>query len=89
MFTIAAIWGVLVLAPMYFMERLVGQERPPAIIHAEFFYGLIGVALAFQVAFFIIGRDPVRRRPLMESEINWIRGGSSIYFRDPDGNLVA
>jgi catechol 2,3-dioxygenase-like lactoylglutathione lyase family enzyme len=24
----------------------------------------------------------------MESEVRWERGGSSIYFRDPDGNLV-
>ena len=25
---------------------------------------------------------------LMESEISWGRGGSSIYFKDPDGNLL-
>ena len=24
----------------------------------------------------------------IESEVRWERGGSSIYFRDPDGNLV-
>ena len=24
----------------------------------------------------------------IESEVHWERGGSSIYFRDPDGNLV-
>jgi catechol 2,3-dioxygenase-like lactoylglutathione lyase family enzyme len=24
----------------------------------------------------------------IESEVQWERGGSSIYFRDPDGNLV-
>ena len=24
----------------------------------------------------------------VESEVHWDRGGSSIYFRDPDGNLV-
>ena len=30
-----------------------------------FYYGFIGTALAFQLAFWIIGGDPVRHRPLM------------------------
>jgi hypothetical protein len=61
----AGVYGLLILAPHYFMESKVGRDDPPAITHAEYFYGFIGVALAWQVAFLIIARDPVRFRPLM------------------------
>jgi hypothetical protein len=44
---------------------MIGREHPPAISHAEFFYGFIGVALAWQIAFLIIARDPVRYRLMM------------------------
>jgi hypothetical protein len=64
-FTTAAAWGFLVLPPMYFLEQKIGRDTPPAITHPEYFYGFIGIALAWQLAFFIIGRDPVRYRPLM------------------------
>lgn len=58
----AGIYGILILPPQYFMEDKVGRDFPPAITHPEFFYGFIGVALAWQVFFFIIARDPVRYR---------------------------
>jgi hypothetical protein len=64
-FFIAAIYGVLVLTPQYFMESRVGRDFPPAVTHPEFYYGFIGVALAWQLLFFIIARDPVRYRPAM------------------------
>ena len=64
-FTIAGIWGVLLLAPLYFIFDLIGQQDPPPITHPAFFYGFVGVALAWQVAFFIIARDPIRFRPIM------------------------
>ena len=64
-FLIAAVYGVLVLAPQYFMETKVGRDFPPPITHAEHFYGFIGVALAWQVLFLVIARDPVRFRPVM------------------------
>ena len=64
-FLIAAVYGVLVLAPQYFMEAKVGRDFPPLITHPEHFYGFIGVALAWQVLFVIIARDPVRYRPVM------------------------
>ena len=40
-------------------------STPPAITHPELYYGFVGVALAWQFAFLIIARDPVRFRPLM------------------------
>ena len=64
-FWIAAIWGVLVITPLYFMFDLIGRNDPPPITHPGFFYGFVGAALAWQVAFFFIARDPVRHRPLM------------------------
>ncbi|MEO8036482.1 MAG: hypothetical protein ABI837_18740, partial [Acidobacteriota bacterium] len=39
------------------------------ITHPEHFYGFIGVALAWQVLFVLIARDPVRYRPIMWTAI--------------------
>jgi hypothetical protein len=64
-FWIAAIWGVLVITPLYFMFDLIGRKDPPPITHPAFFYGFVGAALAWQIAFFIIASDPLRYRPLM------------------------
>ena len=64
-FWVAGIWGLLVLTPLYFMFGLIGLNDPPPITHPGFFYGFVGVALAWQVAFIVIAKDPVRHRPLM------------------------
>lgn len=64
-FAVAGIYGLIVLTPQYFMETQIGRDYPPAITHPEFFYGFNGVALAWQVAFLMISRDPARFRPLM------------------------
>lgn len=64
-FLIAGIYGLIVLVPQYFLEGRIGRDTPPAITHPEFFYGFIGVAAAWQVAFLIIARDPVRYRLIM------------------------
>jgi hypothetical protein len=64
-FFVAAIWGVVVLTPLYFIFNMIGRQDPPPITHPAFYYGFVSVGLAFQVAFFVIGRDPVRLRPMM------------------------
>jgi hypothetical protein len=64
-FRIAAIWGVLVLTPLYFMFDLIGRNDPPPITHPGFYYGFIGAALAWQIVFVIIATDPARYRLLM------------------------
>jgi hypothetical protein len=64
-FVAAGIWGLLVLAPFYFRFDAIGQATPPPITHPEFYYGFLGVALAWQIAFLVIGMDPVRFRPMM------------------------
>jgi hypothetical protein len=64
-FRVAGIWGLLVLTPLYFMFDLISRNDPPPITHPGFFYGFVGVALAWQIAFMFIATDPVRYRPLM------------------------
>ncbi len=64
-FWLAAIWGVLIITPLYFMFDVIGRNDPPPITHPGFFYGFADAALAWQIAFFFIAKDPVRHRPLM------------------------
>ena len=68
-FLIAGIYGLLALIPMFFMETRYGTDNPPAITHPEFYYGFIGVAVAFQIVFIIISRDPIRYRSLIVPSI--------------------
>jgi uncharacterized protein with PQ loop repeat len=64
-YTIAGIYGLLVMLPQYFLEERIGRDNPPAITHAEYFYGFIGIVIAWQIAFLVIARDPARYRALM------------------------
>ena len=54
---------------MYFVEDHIDRDLPPAITHPEFYYGFIGVGVAFQLVFLLIGRDPVRYRPIIIAAI--------------------
>jgi len=64
-FWIAAIWGLVIIPPLYFLFDSIGRNNPPPINHPDFFYGFAGVTLAWQIAFAFIATDPVRFRPLM------------------------
>jgi hypothetical protein len=64
-FTIAGVYGILGLTPQYFMESRIGRDFPPPVTHPEHFYGFVGVALAWQILFLMIARDPIRLRPAM------------------------
>jgi len=64
-FWVAGIWGLLVITPLYFMFDLIGRNDPPPITHPGFFYGFVGVAQAWQIAFVFIATDTARFRPLM------------------------
>jgi hypothetical protein len=46
------------------------RTQPPPITHPEFYYGFLGVTLAWQVAFLVIASDPLRFSPLMP--VSWI-----------------
>lgn len=64
-FRIAGIWGVLIIAPLYFLLDTIGRRDPPPVTHPGFFYGFVDLALAWQFAFLFIAADPARYRPLM------------------------
>jgi len=64
-FLLAGIYGLLVMAPQYFLEGKIGRDYPPPITHPENFYGFIGVTLAWQLMFLLISRDPERYRLAM------------------------
>jgi hypothetical protein len=64
-FWLAGIWGVVILTPLYFMFSMIGEKDPPPITHPAFYYGFVGTALAWQIAFFVIATNPGRYRPLM------------------------
>jgi hypothetical protein len=64
-FLVAGIFGVLLVLPMYLLEAQIGRDLPPAITHPEYYYGFLGVALACQLLFLIVARDPHRYRAAM------------------------
>jgi hypothetical protein len=64
-FGAAAIWGLLSLTPLYFLFDMIGKNDPPLITHPAFYYGFVGAGLAWQLAFFVIAKEPIRFRPVM------------------------
>ena len=64
-FLIAGVYGLLALLPLYFLETRYGVDNPPAITHPEFYYGFVGVAVAFQFVFLVVSRDPMKYRTLI------------------------
>jgi hypothetical protein len=64
-FLIAGIYGLLILAPIYFMEGRIGRDTPPAITHPEYFYGFLGAGLAWQVLFLVLSTNPSRYRAMI------------------------
>jgi hypothetical protein len=59
-FRIAGVYGIVVMVPAYFLETTFSDS-----LHPEFYYGFLGVGLAFQVLFLMLASDPGRYRPLM------------------------
>jgi hypothetical protein len=64
-FLVAGVYGLLILLPHYFMEGKIGIDNPPAITHPEYFYGFVGVGVAWQILFLLIARNPTRYRIAM------------------------
>jgi hypothetical protein len=64
-FAVSGIYGLIVMIPQYWLEDRVGMDSPPAITHPEYFYGFIGVVIAWQLSFLVIAKDPERYRALM------------------------
>ena len=68
-FMVAGIWGVVVLAPLYWLVDLTGHRYAPPTDYPQFFYGFLSVAMAWQLAFLVIASNPARLRPLMVAAV--------------------
>lgn len=64
-FRIAGIVGLLTILPMYFLYDAIGRHDPPALNHPQFYFGFLGVTVAWQIVFLVLSTDPVRYRPMM------------------------
>ena len=64
-FLVAGVYGIVAIAPMYFMEQQLVDNSQKVFNHPEFFYGFLGVTLSWQLAFLVISRDPARYKLLM------------------------
>lgn len=62
-FLVAGVYGLVALLPMYFMEEEAASGN--TLPRLEFYYGFIGVAVAWQLAFLVMSRAPARYRLLM------------------------
>ena len=63
-FTLAGVYGLIVMVPMLFLERAMAAAGQP-LSHPESYYGFVGVVLVFQLVFLTIATDPLRFRPIM------------------------
>lgn len=89
-FRIAGVYGLLVLTPMYFLESKIGRDAPPAITHPEFFYGFVGVALAWQFIFLVLSTDPGRYRAMiLPSILEKIGFGIPSFLLFSEGRLAS
>jgi hypothetical protein len=61
----AGVWGIVVLTPLYWLVDVSGRRYAAPMDYPQFFYGFLSVAMAWQVAFLVIGSSPSRFRPLM------------------------
>ena len=64
-YRIAAIYGLIVLLPLFLAEDLIARQAPPAITHPEYFYGFLGAASVMQLFYLVVAGDPLRFRPMM------------------------
>jgi hypothetical protein len=64
-FVAAGVWGIAVLTPLFFLVDVTGRHYAPPLDYPQFFYGFVSVAMAWQLAFLVIGWDPARFRTLM------------------------
>ena len=54
---------------MFFLEPVIAARNPPAITHPEFFYGFLGLAIAFQFLFALIAWQPRRLLAAMPAAV--------------------
>ena len=76
----AGVYGLISLLPMYFLAARFAIDAPPPLTHPEYYYGFLGVAAAWQIAFLAIARDPVRLRRVMPAAVveKWAFAASTL-----------
>ena len=90
LFLAAGIYGMVVLVPMFFLQHLIGAYDPPPITHAEFYYGFVSTAFAWQIVYLMMSRDPLRLRPMLIPAIIGKAGFAlSVYALFAHGQLAA
>ena len=91
-FLIAGIYGLFLTIPQYFYEPQLVRNFPPALTHPEYFYGFVGVTLAWQVLFLILSRDPVRYRlmifPAILEKVTYGLAMIVLYLQQRAGSFV-
>jgi len=65
LFLVAGIYGLIIVAPLFFTEGVIDATQPPAITHPEYYYGFVCVTLVWQILYLVLSRDPIRYRPMM------------------------
>ena len=93
-FRVSGIYGVLLIAPLYFLEARVGRDYPPAINHPEYYYGFVATCLAWQLMYLLISTDPVRyRTPMLLGafgKLSFFISTLILFFQDRiPGNMMA
>jgi hypothetical protein len=77
---------------MYFSEAQFTIDYPPAITHPEYFYGFIGVTLAWQVLFLMISRDIRRYRmmiiPAILEKFSYAAAGCVLFINGRVGSMI-
>ncbi len=93
LFLFAGSYGIVVTLPLYFSEAQIGIDQPPAITHPEYFYGFIGVTLAWQVLFLMIARDVRRYRmmilPAILEKFSYAVAGAALFASGRISTTVA
>lgn len=91
-FSFAGSYGIIVTAPLYFSEAQFNTDYPPAITHPEYFYGFIGVTLAWQVLFLLIARDVKRYRlmmlPAILEKFSYAIAGLALFLYGRVGTMI-
>jgi hypothetical protein len=65
LFLIAGIYGLVVIPPLFFLEKQLGERYPPAITHPEIYYGFVWVTFAWQIVYLMMWREPLRFFPIL------------------------
>jgi hypothetical protein len=90
LFLSAGIYGMVVIVPLFFLEPFIGEHAPPPITHAEFYYGFVCTAFAWQVVYLMMSRDPLRFRPMLIPAIMGKAGFAvSVFVLYAQGRLAA